>query len=67
MIANSDSHQIKTSEGLTLVSSNPQPSRELQYPNSWLLYSHDREFRVVVSHEPGSRSRVTHKKAAARG
>ncbi len=63
MIANSDCRPIKTSR-LTLVSNNPQPKRELQCPNRCLLYSRDREFRVVVSHDAVSRRRVIHKEAA---
>jgi hypothetical protein len=64
MIANSDCLQIKTS-GLTLVVSNPQPRRELQCPNRWLLHSRDGgDFKVMVSHAGMSRPRVIYKEAA---
>ncbi len=66
MIANSDCRQIKTSEsGLTLVSSNPQPKRELQCPKRWLLHSRDGgDFSILVSHDGSSSPRIIYKEAA---
>jgi hypothetical protein len=64
MIAKSDCRQNEKS-GLTLVSSNPQPRRELQCPNRWLLLSRDGgDFKVLVSHDGVSRPRVIYKEAA---
>jgi len=57
-------HRQNTS-GLTLVSSNPQPTRELQCPNRWLLHSRDGgDFSILVSHGGASRPRVIYKEAA---
>ncbi len=64
MIASSDCRQYQTS-GLTLVSSNSQPKRELQCPNKWLLHSRERgDFSLLVSHDGMSRPRVIYKEAA---
>jgi hypothetical protein len=64
MIANSDCRQNERSR-LALVCSNPQPKRELQCPNRWLLQSRDRgDFSVLVSHDEMSRPRVICKEAA---
>jgi hypothetical protein len=64
MIASSDCRQIRTS-GLILVSSNPQPLRELQYPNTWLMHSRDRgDFMILVLHDDLNRPHVLHKEAA---
>lgn len=50
--------------GLTLVSSNPQPRRELRSPNR-LLHSRDgSNFNVLVSHDGLKRPRVICKEAA---
>ena len=64
MTANSDRRQINTS-GLTLVVRNPQPRRELQCPNRWVLHSRDGgDFKVMVSHAGMSRPRVIYREAA---
>ncbi len=64
MIANSDCRQNEKS-GLTLVSSNPQPRRELQCPNRWVVHSRDGgDFKVMVSHAGMSRPRVIYREAA---
>jgi hypothetical protein len=64
MIANSDCRQVKKS-GLTLVSRNHQPRRELQCPNRWLLHSRDQcDFSVLVSHDGMSRPHIIYKEAA---
>ena len=64
MIANADCCRVKLS-GLILVFSNPQPRRELQCPNRWLLHSRDQgDFKFLVSHIGVSRPRVIYKEAA---
>ena len=64
MTAKPNRRQIEKS-GLTLVSINPQPKRELQCPKRWLLHSRDRgDFKVLVSHVGMSSPRVIYKEAA---
>ena len=64
MTAKSNRRQNEKS-GLTLVPSNPQPTRELQCPNRWLLHSRDEgDFGILVSHASLSRPRVIYKEAA---
>jgi len=64
MIAKSDSQQNEAPV-LTLVSSNPQPQREIQPPNCWLLHSHDHgDVEYLVLHIGVGRPHVLAKEAA---
>ena len=51
MTAKSNRRQNEKS-GLTLVPSNPQPTRELQCPNRWLLHSRDEATSAFWSRTP---------------
>jgi hypothetical protein len=51
--------------GLTLVWSNPQAKREMQFPQRWLLHSQNGDnFSVMVWHVGANRPRVIYKEAA---
>lgn len=50
--------------GLAIVFRNPEPQRELQYPQGWSLFTSEQEFNVVVRREDGKRPRVVRKEAA---
>ncbi len=53
----------KTSR-LAVVFRNPQPAREAQYPDGWILFSRAQQFKVVVCRDDGRHRRVVRKEAA---
>ena len=51
-------------KGLEVVFSNPEPKREPQYPNVWLLLSNSRSLKVFVVQDAARRPRVVGREAA---
>jgi hypothetical protein len=49
---------------LAVIFKNPQPAREKQYPNGWILLSGAQEFHVEVCHDEGRHPRVVRREAA---
>jgi len=49
---------------LAIVFSNPQPRREPQYPNGWMLIRGDSQLRIYVSRDHASRPSIVKKEAA---
>ena len=56
---------MNNNRSLIIVVSNPTPSREPQYPRTWLLYVPERDtVKVHVTHEGNAKPRVVDKSAA---
>jgi hypothetical protein len=49
---------------LAIVFSNPEPRRESQYPNGWMLIRGESQVRIYVSRDRGSRPSIVKKEAA---
>lgn len=50
--------------GLAIVLRNPEPRREPQYPDGWMLLTSDRQLKIFVCRDVVGRPRVVRKKAA---
>jgi hypothetical protein len=49
---------------LAIIFRNPQPARQTEYPDGWILFSGAQQFNVVVRHDGGRHPRVVRKEAA---
>jgi len=56
--------QTISGSGLAVIFSNPEPKRESQYPDAWLLLAHGRELKIIVSHDDANHPRVVRREAA---
>jgi hypothetical protein len=50
--------------GLAIVFSNPEPRREPQFPNGWILVRRDSQVRVRVTRDDARRPSIVSKEAA---
>lgn len=50
--------------GLAIVFRNPEPQRELQYPNTWLLQAERRALKIFVVLDGAKRPRIVRREAA---
>jgi hypothetical protein len=55
---------LTTKSNLAIVFSNPEPRRESQYPNGWMLIRGERQVRIYVSRDDASRPSIVKKEAA---
>jgi hypothetical protein len=55
---------LTTNSNLAIVFSNPEPRRESQYPNGWMLIRGERQVRIYVSRDDASRPSIVKKEAA---
>jgi len=51
-------------EGLAIVFRNPEPRRESQYPDGWMLNTSGRQFKIFVGRDDTRRPRIVRKEAA---
>jgi hypothetical protein len=50
--------------GLAIVFRNPEPHRELQYPNTWLLQAERQTLKIFVVLDGAKRPRIVRREAA---
>jgi hypothetical protein len=50
--------------GLTIVVRNPQPRRESQYPDGWMLLTSDCQLKIFICRDDATRPRIVRKEAA---
>ena len=50
--------------GLAIVFRNPEPRREAQYPEGWMLLSSARRLQIFVGRDDARRPRIVRKEAA---
>lgn len=50
--------------GLTIVFRNPEPRRESQYPNTWLLQAERQALKIFVVLDGANRPRIVRREAA---
>ena len=55
--------QVQNTAGLAIVFRNPEPQREAQHPEGWILMTSEHEFNVFIRRDHGKRPRVVRKEA----
>ena len=50
--------------GLAIAFRNPEPRRESQYPNGWMLNTSARQLKIFVGRDDARRPRIMRKEAA---
>jgi hypothetical protein len=56
--------QAGNKSGLAIIFTNPQPEREAQYPDGWILLTGNRQFNILVCRDGRRHPYVVQKEAA---